>query len=98
MSANSTPVRVDNDTYDTLRQLAEDEDRPMTRIVRSAVDVYEQSKLARAVRPTGGDGNALTPANPVTVEPVSTHCPHPKDRQRVLAWGTLCGLCGAKVR
>lgn len=105
---SSKSVRIDEETYDRLHQLAEDEDRPMSRIVANGVDVYEQHKLAKISRPASpttfrGDGE---PANadiasgegspPAASAP---QCPpHPESERKVRSWGAVCGKCGTVLR
>ncbi len=100
----SSSVRVDDDTKDRLNQIAEDEDRPMSRIVANALDVYEQMKLAKISRPvpllegkaasdTGGMGAPVENA-----APVASVCPHPDSERKVRSWGAICGACGTVMR
>lgn len=100
-------VRIDDESFDRLKQLAEDEDRPMTRIVRAAIDAYDQQKLAKATSTVShGAGTGGKPAK-APVPSLSqaeidaaekTDCTHPKETLRKLAWGTLCGKCGTVVK
>lgn len=46
----SKSIRVDDETFDRLHALAEEEDRPMSRIVRGSVELYDQVKLAKATK------------------------------------------------
>lgn len=104
-------VRIDDESFERLKQLAEEEDRPMTRIVRAAIDAYDQVKLAKvAKRPSGGtiERTKKGPISPkVQVEgPVLADiaetpkkgCPHPKEERQVHTWGTRCGVCGAILK
>lgn len=48
-----------------------------------------ESAVGDAAAGTSGPGIAL---------PARTQCLHPKDAERRLSWGTICGLCGEKIR
>lgn len=100
-------VRIDDESFDRLKQLSEDEDRPMTRIVRAAIDAYDQLKLAKATQGTI-ERTKKAPESPKSLVPppseediaaaAETDCTHPKETLRKLSWGTLCGLCGTVLK
>lgn len=100
-------VRIDDESFDRLKQLSEDEDRPMTRIVRAAIDAYDQLKLAKATQGTAERTKKAPESSKTQVESPSEEdiaaaemadCAHPKETLRKLTWGTLCGLCGTVVK
>lgn len=102
-NARSKPVRVDDDTFELVKTIAEDEDRPMTRVVRSSVEMYDQVRLAKATVPSTSGGQvpdittSQVPDHPES-EPSIADCLHPKARQRKLSWGTVCRDCGTVLK
>lgn len=99
----SRSVRVDDDSYRRLIDYSRREDRPISRVLRAAVEAYEP-RLPRDPdegyrgpyeRAGASAKPSWSPPGP-TAEVMRRECPH--DRTRKLKWGTVCASCGTVVR
>jgi hypothetical protein len=91
-------VKIDDESFGLLEQAAKAEDRPKVRVMRAAIAQYVAvgdvlSERAGASPPPPSS----TRMGPTAVE-MGAVCPHPRERRRVLKWGSVCGACGAVVK
>ena len=94
----SHSVRVDDASYRLLVERAGVEDRPIARVLRSAIENYGQVSVV--VERAGATPKPPSPPGPTAAAMEAerqARCGHPRDRRRVLRWGTVCGQCGAKL-
>jgi hypothetical protein len=98
MKTNSRSVRIGDDTYRQLIDLSRTLDRPISRVIRAAVDAYQPAPIPTLVEErAGASKKPWAPPGP-SAESVRHECPHPPERRKTLRWGTVCGVCGTVLR
>jgi hypothetical protein len=86
-------VRIDDDSYRILVEVARAEDRPITWVLREVVAAFNPGFLERA----GASPKPPSAPPGPTAAAMQAKCSHPGERLRVMKWGVVCERCGAVV-